>query len=350
MFLTGLTTGLRRFPRVTAMKSHLVFVVAIVAGWPAVGTADSNLYKSTAGPHIVHETIAEWRDEARARDIPVKIYAPKGTGGAHPVVIVSHGLGGSREGLAYLGKHWASHGYVSVHLQHAGSDQAVWQGRPPAERKLAMRRAATDPHAAIARPWDVRFAIDRVLTKPITVGTDKLLVDVTRLAVAGHSFGAFTALASAGVTFGPAGGLGSNYGDDRLVAAIALSAPAFRGREPSSFDGVCVPTLHMTGTDDHGVVVDAQPDERRNAYDRLSCAHKYLVILDGGDHMVFSGVRRGASKSTDPQHWAVIKSVTTAFLDFVVNQDPLAAAWMTGPLVDLPEGVAVSEQWAPSED
>ena len=34
--------------------------------------------------------------------MPVKIYYPDGTGGPFPVVIVSHGLGGSRDGYEFL--------------------------------------------------------------------------------------------------------------------------------------------------------------------------------------------------------------------------------------------------------
>ena len=143
----------------------------------------------------------------------------------------------------------------------------------------------------------------------------------SRLAVAGHSFGAFTALASAGINFSPLGVSPTNYGDPRLVASIALSATAFRNQRRGAFDTVRIPTLHMTGTDDRGAVVDTGPEERRNAYDRIRNAPKYLVILDGGDHAVFGGVRRGSSKSTDKRHWAVIRSTTTAFLDSIVNGD-----------------------------
>ena len=38
------------------------------------------------------------------------------------MIVFSHGLGGTRDGYEYLGRHWASYGYVSVHLQHKGSD------------------------------------------------------------------------------------------------------------------------------------------------------------------------------------------------------------------------------------
>src|SRR5215510_6060681 len=80
-----------------------------------------------------------WHDARRDRDVPAKIYSPNTGDGPFPVIIFSHGLGGSREGYEYLGRHWASHGYVSVHLQHIGSDNAVWQGVPPSEIMQKMR-------------------------------------------------------------------------------------------------------------------------------------------------------------------------------------------------------------------
>ena len=57
-------------------------------------------------------------------------------------MLFSHGLGGSREGSAFLGKHWAARGYVVVFLQHPGSDESVWKSKPFAERMPAMRQAA----------------------------------------------------------------------------------------------------------------------------------------------------------------------------------------------------------------
>ena len=47
-----------------------------------------------------------------------------------PLVVFSHGIGGSRRGYSYLGQHWASHGVASLHLQHIGSDRNVWFGNP----------------------------------------------------------------------------------------------------------------------------------------------------------------------------------------------------------------------------
>src|SRR5439155_21437910 len=59
----------------------------------------------------------DWKDAKRDRDVPVKIYFPTDAAGPVPVVIFSHGLGGTREHYEYVGRQWAANGYVVVHLQ-----------------------------------------------------------------------------------------------------------------------------------------------------------------------------------------------------------------------------------------
>jgi predicted dienelactone hydrolase len=334
------------------MKILLALVLGIAVALPAViaAAAEPDLYKADAGPYRVQETKTEWRDESRDREIPVKIYAPKDADGARPTIIVSHGLGGSREGLAYLGRHWASHGYVAVHLQHAGSDSKIWQGKSKDETLGAMLHAVKDLKAWIDRPLDVRFAIDQVLAGPLKVRSESLSIDHARLAVAGHSFGGWTALASAGITFNPLGVSPppTNYGDTRLVASISLSGGAFRTVPPIAFDTVRIPTLHMTGTEDRITIGDIRPEEQRNAYGNIRNAPKYLVILDGGDHMIFAGSRQwGGKKNIDARHLAIIRSTTTAFLDSVVNGDGPASVWLANNLFNIGSGVALSEQAVP---
>src|SRR3977135_1666353 len=72
-------------------------------------------------------------DAARNRDIPVRIYLPA-TGEPKPVVLFSHGLGGSRSASKFLGEHWAARGYVAVFVQHPGSDDAGGKAAKPEER------------------------------------------------------------------------------------------------------------------------------------------------------------------------------------------------------------------------
>ena len=122
-----------------ALTAGLVVVaipLALTAKEPAV------VYDGKPGPYAVETACYDWQDKPRQREVPVKIYFPKTGDGPFPVIIFSHGLGGSRDGYEYLGRHWASHGYVSVHLQHKGSDTAVWKDQ--AKPMEAMRQAIKD--------------------------------------------------------------------------------------------------------------------------------------------------------------------------------------------------------------
>ena len=51
---------------------------------------------------------AVWHDSKRDRDVPVKIYSPKSGSGPFPVIIFSHGLGGTCETYSDLGRDAAS--------------------------------------------------------------------------------------------------------------------------------------------------------------------------------------------------------------------------------------------------
>jgi predicted dienelactone hydrolase len=114
---------------------RLVIAIALCsvpAAWLAAQQGSSNSLSQSgvrqdSALYAVEIARYDWYDQKRQRNIPVKIYYPKTGGGLFPVIVFSHGLGGSREGYEYLGQYWASHGYVSVHLQHLGSDTAVWQ-------------------------------------------------------------------------------------------------------------------------------------------------------------------------------------------------------------------------------
>ena len=87
----------------------------------------------------------------------MRVYLPTNTTPA-PVVLFSHGLGGSRAGSAFLGEHWAARGYLAVFLQHPGSDESVWKNEPLAERMQAMNQAASVDNFLL-RVQDVRGAV-----------------------------------------------------------------------------------------------------------------------------------------------------------------------------------------------
>ena len=295
-------------------------------------------YTARPGAFSVETLDQTWRDASRSRDVPVKIYYPKTDAGKEsatfPVIIFSHGLGGSREGYGYLGEHWSSFGYVVVHVQHQGSDKAVLRGLRPLK---ALREAATVPANAINRPLDISFAIDR-LTELNSDAAFPLhgKLDLTRIGVAGHSFGAFTTMAIAGAHL-PVLGTEKSYLDPRVKAAIAMSTPTTQDND-EAFEDIRIPIFHMTGTKDESpgkrknndsdpVIGDTKAAERLRPFRHTRHAPAYLLVFEGGDHMVFSG-RLTGSRPTDVDFQARVLSGSTAFWDAWLKEDKDARQWL----------------------
>jgi predicted dienelactone hydrolase len=299
-------------------------LAANAAATSVAAAAHPQTYKKELGPSLVVADLFNWQDAARNRPVPVKIYSPATGKGPFPVIVFSHGLGGSREGYEYLGRQWASWGYVAVHVEHLGSDTAAFKkgGRILKE----MREAVADPANALARPLDVRFVLDQL--EKVNRGGSPLAhrLDLERIGMAGHSFGAWTTLAVAGQAVGRLGA----SADPRIKAAIAMSAPAPRQRESLDrvYAGIHIPILHMTGTRDDSPLGETRADERRIPFDHIHGADQYLVTFQGGDHMVFSGHLAEARREKDPLFHDLILQGTTAFWDAYLKGDAAAKAWL----------------------
>ena len=284
-------------------------------------------WKATRGPHEIESFSEVWRDEGRSRDVPVKIWWPKLEGRA-PVVVFSHGLGGTRENYAHHGQHWSSHGYVVVHLQHLGSDDGVWRGvSRPME---SLQKAVTDVENLLARPRDVSFAIDELTRR--AAREDWFLagrLELEAIAVAGHSFGAYTALCAAGRDLVLPGGGKLEVSDPRVKACIAMSPQGnARERSNASWREFACPVLHMTGTHDTSPIRgDSKPAERRIPFDTIDRAEQYLLILDGAEHSAFGDTLRGFGRR-NPAHEPLIFASSTAFLDAYLRADAKALAWL----------------------
>lgn len=285
------------------------------------------LHAGDVSPEIKHlKTV--WHDSARNRDIPAKIYFPV-PAGKYPVIIFSHGLGGTCEGYAYLGNHWAGNGYISVHIQHKGSDDEVWKDKPdPME---SMKKATKDLASILDRPKDVSFAIDQMSILDRDEKSELAgKCDMERVGVAGHSFGAYTALASSGrMLVGPLGGK-INLADPRIKACIAMSSPGTeREKRNNSYGNYSIPCLHMTGTEDVSPVADTKAADRRIPYDSIGKGDQYLVTFNGGDHMIFSGrLRKTGATDNDKVFQELIKQSTTEFWDAYLKDRPDAKKWL----------------------
>ncbi|HZF75231.1 MAG TPA: acetylhydrolase [Acetobacteraceae bacterium] len=271
-----------------------------------------------------------WRDAARARDVPVLLRLPDAAG-PRPVVVVSHGLGGSREGLAYLGRAFAGAGFVAVHLQHAGTDSAIWQGGGP-----GLAAAALDPSNALARLQDGIFAVGEVLRRGGLAG-DALTgrVDAARIAVAGHSYGAWTVQHLLGQLL-PGGDRGLGLPDARLRAGIALSPSPPRGLPPrAAFARVATPMLHVTGTQDSGFIEGATPADREIPFRAIGGAPGALLVLNGAPHAAFADEAAAGPRWADPTYHARTAAVAVLFLRAVLEGDAEARAALVGGARDV---------------
>lgn len=269
------------------------------------------------------------KDDVRSREIPLRVYFPQATDPA-PVLLFSHGLGGSREGNPYLGQHWSARGYVVVFLQHAGSDAAVWKDAAPLERITALRQAATLQNTLL-RFKDVSVVIDQL--ERWNKAEDSPLkgrLDLARLGMSGHSFGAVTTQGVSGQRT-PRGE--AFFTDKRIKAALPMSPSGPRtGADPKvQFGSVTIPWLLMTGTNDTAPVGDQTVESRLAVYPALPAGKKYELVLDGAQHDAFGDYPNPLSKAKrNPNHHKVILALSTAFWDAYLREYTAAKTWLDG--------------------
>jgi len=271
-------------------------------------------------------------DAARDRDIPLRVYLPTNTASPVPVILFSHGLGGSRAGSVFLGEHWAARGYVTVFIQHPGSDDSVWRNRSSGNRLQSLKQAASLDNFLL-RAQDIPAVLNQ-LERWNGDKTNRLggRMDLKRIGMSGHSFGAITTQAVSGETFAVGG---QKFTDPRIKAAIAFSPSAPRaGNAAKAFGAVKIPWMLMTGTKDVAPIGNADLQSRRAVYAALHGAPKYELVLHNAEHSVFTdrGLP-GDRERLNPNHHRVILALSTAFWDAYLRGDAEALPWLndTGP-------------------
>ena len=268
----------------------------------------------------------EVKDAGRDRVIPLRVYLPNVKSPA-PVILFSHGLGGSRDNNPYLGNHWAARGYVVVFVQHPGSDESVWKDVGPLQRMVALKQAASLENF-LARNKDIPVVIDALLHwngEKDHALKDRL--DPEHIGMSGHSFGAKTTQAVAGESFA----LGNSFREPRIDAAVMMSpgAPAI-GDPEKAFASIKIPCLLMTGTQDDSPIGNSTAADRLKVFPALRLAPAWQVVFDKGTHMSF-GDRdlRGNATAAGRYHRAIL-ALTTAFWDAELKGDAAAKTWLNG--------------------
>ena len=312
--------------RVLAIAVRLLLLLSLAAVEACAGNYDPLAVDPAFHPAHVDLTV---HDAARNRDIPVRVYLPMNTKPA-PVILFSHGLGGSRAGSVFLGEHWAARGYVAAFLQHPGSDDSVWKDEPRQQRMRAMNQAASLDNFLL-RVQDVPAVLNQ-LEIWNTAKTNQLAgrLDLKKVGMSGHSFGAVTTEAVSGETM-PVGG--QTFTDPRIRAAIAFSPSSPKaGSAAKAFGSVKIPWMLMTGTKDVAPIGDQDVASRLAVYPALHGAPKYEVVLHNAEHSVFTDrLLPGDREPRNPNHHRVILALSTAFWDAYLRGDAGALAWLNGP-------------------
>jgi predicted dienelactone hydrolase len=327
---------------------RLIRVAMVLLATRSVLAADP--YKAAAGPLAVASLEADWKDAARDATVPVKIYYPKSLAEvkeALPLIVFSHGLGGSRGGYQIWGEHWASHGYIVVHPTHAGSDTtavlATLRGNNPTPTEVI------NPQTVTRRVLDINFVISQMekanagTLEGQSLAAFKGKVDVKHVGMAGHSFGSQTTLLIAGEKVALQR---ISAADPRVTAAIAMSPQGVvAGDQKAAFGAIKIPLLFLTGTADDSPpgLSDVKAADRRIPFDNDPFPETYLVIFQGAVHTSFSPTAGGLTlgsrvnalrdpKANTPAQettlHTLVKESTTAFWDAYLKRDAQAKAWL----------------------
>ena len=292
---------------------------------------------------------------------------PDTTNAPYPLVIFADGRQSFRFQSTFMLEHLASYGFVVMTVEYEDNFASF----------------GTDGYytSLISRPQDVTRQIDFAEALTQGEGVFAGVIDTTRIAVTGHSFGGWTALASAGAQLdlnafrvwcadnpqeeaihacnvvltheedlaGIAGlntspdGLWSSYSDSRVKAIVAFS-PNSGMFGSDGISAVSVPGLFLYGSNEPYLEVF------QNQFDHIASEDKRLVVFANADHYIYfnecrdlpgfieAGFFFGCSDPVWDQARAhdLINHFTTAFLLAELNGDEEAAAALVSEAVTMP--------------
>lgn len=289
----------------------------------------------------------------------------------YPLVILSPGFSVGSTAYAWLAEHLASYGFVVLspeHDEHLDTENELWQ-------------------RAITRPQDILQVFDYVDREVGSNPDFAALVDPQLVAMAGHSYGGYTALAAggaqvdtdsfkafcetvqasgepgawlcdmlsphiadmadlAGLDDVPAG-LWPATADPRVDAVVSMAGDAFFFGQPG-LSVIDIPVMAIGGTADED---SPYKWNTHPTYEYLSSSKKVEITLNEAEHMIFTAccestpfyMKLLSGEFCSDTVWdrstahALVKHFTTAFLLAELEQDPQAAAALAPEPVDFPD-------------
>lgn len=213
----------------------------------------------------------------------------------HPLIVLSHGYGGSWRNLSWLAESLARQGYIVAAPDHPGTTTF---DRNPVQAALFWER-----------PHDLSRVIDTLTQTPSLAGK----VDFRHIAAIGHSLGGWTVMASSGAQFSVTQFLqdchvqgqpfvcslanelgittnnalrtGQTMRDPRIKAVISLDLGLARGFTPESLSTLPIPVLIM-GADSN---INDLPTALESGYiaSHLPLQSSHYVVIPKATHFSF---------------------------------------------------------------
>jgi pimeloyl-ACP methyl ester carboxylesterase len=246
------------------------------------------------GAHATEQTVA-------IAGMKVTVWSqPAGVDLKEPVVIFSHGFHGCATQSRFLMQAFASNGYLVFAPNHrdaaCGGGAASWLAKPEVPFRAPQN---WDDTSYRDRADDIRRLLDAIRTDERFKGR----VDLSRVALAGHSLGGYTVLGLCGAW--PVWRLAG------VKAVLALSPYAQPFVQHHTLGGLSAPVMYQGGTRDFGITPALR--KVQGAYDQ-SPPPKYYVEFDKAGHFAWTNIGRTAHDS--------IVAYSLAFMNYYVKGEP----------------------------
>lgn len=288
----------------------------------------------THQPAMSHVSILDEKGDV----LPLVLRYPCGVD-AKAIVVFCHGLGSSGAAYGGLTQAWVQQGYLVIHPTFADSAIEVARSNPdlgfdPADKSLTlwarkhpsirkkMFQILHDPTHWVDRVKIVQQILDNIPAILSVTGTrDQELP----MAIAGHSFGAYTAQLFAGAQI-ELPERTKSFRDKRFSAALVLSGQGRdqQGLRDGSWDQMTGPVLTVTGQQDGGAK-GQDWNWKCEPYDLSPPGGKVLAVLDNANHYLGGLTPEGETESSQ---FTALQTVTTAFLETYIGQLQSAGHWM----------------------